>query len=188
VMRGDAVASKPRLTEAMRAAQQIDDRTAQFFLLNALGWQAANSGQGQLAAQLLGAAETVGAGAGSDVTGPFTPMIAAAKESASEALGAARFEASFEEGKRLSRDTAVRLALGESNHVEVIAADAADAGPLAKRELEVARLIAEGLSNKQIGARLFIAEATVASHVRHIMDKLGVNARSQIAVWVASTS
>ena len=59
------------------------------------------------------------------------------------------------------------------------------AGPLAKRELEVARLVAEGLSNKQIGARLFISEATVASHMRHIMDKLGVNSRSQIAVWMA---
>ena len=59
------------------------------------------------------------------------------------------------------------------------------ASPLAKRELEVARLVAEGLSNRQIGVRLFISEATVASHIRHIMDKLGVNSRSQIAVWMA---
>ena len=62
------------------------------------------------------------------------------------------------------------------------------AGPLAKREVEVARLIADGMSNKQIGARLFISEATVASHVRHIMDKLGFNSRSQIAVWVGSAA
>ena len=58
-------------------------------------------------------------------------------------------------------------------------------GSLAKREVEVAQLVAEGLSNKQIGVRLFISEATVASHMRHIMDKLGVNSRSQIAVLMA---
>ena len=59
------------------------------------------------------------------------------------------------------------------------------ASALAKREVEVAQLVAEGLSNKQIGVRLFISEATVASHIRHIMDKLGVNSRSQIAVLMA---
>jgi DNA-binding CsgD family transcriptional regulator len=47
-------------------------------------------------------------------------------------------------------------------------------------------LIAEGLSNKQIGARLFISDPTVASHIRNIMNKLGVNSRAQIAGWMAS--
>jgi DNA-binding NarL/FixJ family response regulator len=88
----------------------------------------------------------------------------------------------------MSRDAAVRLALGEAAVVDATSPDGADVSPLAKRELEVARLIAEGMSNKQIGARLFISEATVASHVRHIMDKLGFSSRSQIAVWVASAA
>lgn len=56
------------------------------------------------------------------------------------------------------------------------------AGPLAKPDLEVAGLVVAGLSNKQIGVRLFISEATVASHVRHIMDKLGASPRAWIAV------
>jgi predicted ATPase/DNA-binding CsgD family transcriptional regulator len=188
IMGGDLETSKPRLIEALRSAQQIDDRAAQFFLLNALGWQAASSGQAPLAAQLLGAAETVGASAGSSVTGPFVAMIAGAKDSAAAALGAAKYEVTFEAGRRLSREAAVRLALGESESVEVVGRGDVGTGTLAKRELEVARLIADGLSNKQIGARLFISDATVASHIRHIMDKLGVNARSQIAVWVASLS
>jgi DNA-binding NarL/FixJ family response regulator len=50
----------------------------------------------------------------------------------------------------------------------------------------VARLVADGLSNKQIGARLFISERTVDSHVRGILNKLGFNSRTQIARWVAS--
>ena len=47
-------------------------------------------------------------------------------------------------------------------------------------------MVAAGSSNKQIGGRLFISERTVDSHVRSILNKLGVNSRAQIAVWVRS--
>ncbi len=57
---------------------------------------------------------------------------------------------------------------------------------LAKREADVARLVADGLSNKQIEARLFISERAVASHVRSILNKLGFNSRAQIAAWMAT--
>ena len=57
---------------------------------------------------------------------------------------------------------------------------------LSTREAEVARLVAEGMTNKEIGARLFISEHTVDSHVRSILNKLGVNSRAQIAAWMAS--
>ncbi len=50
----------------------------------------------------------------------------------------------------------------------------------------MARLVADGLSNKQIGARLFISERTVDSHVRSILNKLGFSSRAQIAGWMAS--
>ena len=46
--------------------------------------------------------------------------------------------------------------------------------------------MAEGLTDKEIGARLFISERTVESHVRNIMNKLGFNARAQIAGWIAT--
>jgi DNA-binding NarL/FixJ family response regulator len=51
---------------------------------------------------------------------------------------------------------------------------------------EVARLVADGLTNRQIGTRLFISERTVDSHVRSILNKLGVNSRARIAAWLAS--
>jgi DNA-binding NarL/FixJ family response regulator len=59
---------------------------------------------------------------------------------------------------------------------------------LAKREAEVARLVAEGLTNKQVGARLFISERTVDSHVRSILNKLGFRSRAQIAGWIAAST
>jgi DNA-binding NarL/FixJ family response regulator len=61
-------------------------------------------------------------------------------------------------------------------------------GLLAKREAEVALLVADGLSNKQIGARLFISERTVDSHIRSVLNKLGFNTRAQIARWISTTA
>jgi DNA-binding NarL/FixJ family response regulator len=63
---------------------------------------------------------------------------------------------------------------------------AAPYGGLSRREVEIAKLVAEGLHNKEIGQRLFIAERTVDNHVQHILNKLGYNSRAQIAAWVAT--
>ncbi|GAA1744977.1 response regulator transcription factor [Nonomuraea wenchangensis] len=52
------------------------------------------------------------------------------------------------------------------------------ADPLSARELEILRLIADGATNREAAARLFISEATVKSHVLHIYAKLGVNDRA----------
>lgn len=54
-----------------------------------------------------------------------------------------------------------------------------------RREDEVARLIAEGLTNAEIAARLFIATRTAETHVQHILNKLGFRRRAQIAAWKA---
>jgi predicted ATPase/class 3 adenylate cyclase len=58
---------------------------------------------------------------------------------------------------------------------------------LSKREQEVARLVAAGLTNRQIAQRLFIAERTAEGHVERIRDKLGFSSRAQVAAWVAGS-
>jgi predicted ATPase/DNA-binding CsgD family transcriptional regulator len=57
---------------------------------------------------------------------------------------------------------------------------------LSRREREVAQLVAEGLTSRQIADRLFIAERTAEGHVEQIRNKLGFTSRSQIAAWVAA--
>jgi DNA-binding NarL/FixJ family response regulator len=54
---------------------------------------------------------------------------------------------------------------------------------LSSREFEIVRLIADGLSNREIGNRLSLSEKTVKNHVSHILAKLKVNARSGVAVY-----
>jgi DNA-binding CsgD family transcriptional regulator/tetratricopeptide (TPR) repeat protein len=62
--------------------------------------------------------------------------------------------------------------------------DAGPASPLSPREVEVAGLVAEGLSNPAIARRLYLSRPTIAHHVAHILTKLGFASRSQIAAWV----
>jgi DNA-binding NarL/FixJ family response regulator len=57
--------------------------------------------------------------------------------------------------------------------------------PLSPRELEVARLVGRGLTNKQIGQTLYVSERTAENHVQHILTKLGLRNRSQIAAWAS---
>jgi LuxR family maltose regulon positive regulatory protein len=53
--------------------------------------------------------------------------------------------------------------------------------PISERELEILQLISEGLSNPEIGARLYLSLNTVKAHTRNIYGKLGVNSRTQAA-------
>jgi DNA-binding CsgD family transcriptional regulator len=63
--------------------------------------------------------------------------------------------------------------------------DAAPLGAeLTRREIEVADLVARGLSNASVARQLFLSPATVATHVSHILEKLGFSSRVEIAAWV----
>lgn len=60
---------------------------------------------------------------------------------------------------------------------------AAGSGEISPREMEVLGLIGEGLTNREIGARLFISERTVKSHVTHLLEKLALRDRTQLAIY-----
>jgi non-specific serine/threonine protein kinase len=59
---------------------------------------------------------------------------------------------------------------------------------LTRREREVAALVGRGLTNRQVSTRLVLSEHTVATHVRTIFKKLGLDSRTQLAAWVARRS
>ncbi len=99
---------------------------------------------------------------------------------ARQELGATSFQDVWAEGHSLSLAAAASLA--EALSVEPLAPVASALSP---RELEVAVLLAGGLTNKQIAADLVVSPATVRSHVEHILAKLDLRSRAQIAVWVS---
>ena len=68
--------------------------------------------------------------------------------------------------------------------IDFLAERAGDQPRLTHRELQVAELVAEGLTNQAIASRLSVAPRTAEAHVENIRRKLQVRSRAQIATWV----
>jgi DNA-binding CsgD family transcriptional regulator len=95
-----------------------------------------------------------------------------------EALGDSDFDAAWAEGAALSLDDALSYAQrgrGERKR------PTSGWGSLTPAELDVARLVSEGLPTKDIAARLFVSPRTVQTHLTHIYTKLGLTSRVQLA-------
>jgi predicted ATPase/class 3 adenylate cyclase/DNA-binding CsgD family transcriptional regulator len=93
-------------------------------------------------------------------------------------LGTRKSEEAWKQGWAMSVDQAIDYALRDSEPETAV-----DAGPLSIREQGVAKLIAAGLTNREIAERLFISERTAESHVERIRNKLDVRSRTEIATW-----
>jgi DNA-binding NarL/FixJ family response regulator len=85
---------------------------------------------------------------------------------------------------KLSVAEAIAAAKGEA----APSAAGADGNALTGRQLEIARLVAEGLGNREIAERLVVSKRTVDAHIDHIFTKLGFSSRSQVAVWYSRQS
>ena len=172
--------------EALILKQELGDRRGMAVALDSLGRVATAEGRGERAALLLGAAEGVWDVVGMSETGnpfAFAPSRSDGLQQARRLLGKQRFRELFRRGSRLGLDDAVRFAL-DAEIDEGPRPARTEPSPLTKREREVADLVAEGLSNPQIAARLVISVRTAQGHVENILRKLGFSSRSMIAAWV----
>jgi predicted ATPase/DNA-binding CsgD family transcriptional regulator len=187
LMLGEHAAAEEALIEALRATLVIDDGPGLVLRVQALACQAAMAGERQRSARLLGASEMLRRDDGFLINPLISSLVERAQELAKAELGDERYKTAFDDGARLDREAAVALALGKKVEHDRRRATGKAADPLGKRERQVAELIAEGLSNKEIASRLFLSERTVETHVYNIFNKLGFNSRVQIASWVSTT-
>lgn len=102
--------------------------------LAALSYHAAQSRQAPLAARLLGAADTARTTTGITLLPQFALRLPAVDELAAVALGALKFHAEVTVGRHLTRDAAIRLALGEPASADTTARDSSTRGPLSARQ------------------------------------------------------
>jgi DNA-binding CsgD family transcriptional regulator len=95
-----------------------------------------------------------------------------------DALGENAFEEAWAEGAALSTDEAIAYAQRGHGERKRPAKGWASLTPM---ERDVVRLVGEGLTNKDVAARLFVSPRTVESHLTHVYNKLGLSSRVQLA-------
>jgi predicted ATPase/DNA-binding CsgD family transcriptional regulator len=180
--------AEARLEEALRTQSRIGHRWGVATSLEGLAWVAGSSGRLERAALLLGASAALW----QELGNPFLPYWRVhhdgCEATVRTGLGEARYRACWEKGFAFGWEQKIAAALGDAapaeRHPSATGPD--DASELTARELEVARLVADGLSNPAIAAALFVSVATVKTHVSHILRKLGLESRTQLAGWVAA--
>jgi predicted ATPase/DNA-binding CsgD family transcriptional regulator len=188
VTSGDPRGAAAPATDALRIAARVEDRWLESMCLETIAWSVAATGEHARAARLLGAAEMTRGQLGTSLAGlvHLHAQHDQAVRRARAGIGDPAFDAEYRAGAATTADQAVACGLGEP--ATAPADEPAGDSPLTSREREVAALVAAGLSNREIAAKLIIAPRTAATHVSRILTKLGFTARSQIAAWVAEGS
>ena len=175
---GDMATAHRLLSESLSLQHDLGDRSVIDFVLERFAITAAAHAQAERALRLAGAAdalrETVG-----------TPLAAAAREgfelslaSARRAMPPALAATAWSEGQAMSMERAIALALSTPTRI-----DPDSTMRLSPREREVASLVAQGLSNRDIAERLVVSERTAENHVQRVLNRLGLRSRAQVAVW-----
>ncbi|MFF3439091.1 ATP-binding protein [Streptosporangium sp. NPDC002721] len=182
---GDTSRAAELEKESLRFNRSLDDLLGVGVNLEVLAWIAAANGDHRRAARLLGVLEAVWQAIGAPLSGfgHLTRYHDECEERSREALGRQGFDAMVRQGSRMRCEEAVAFALEEEAPRDEPSGEAEAPSPLTRRETEIAKLVARGLSNKEIAASLTIAQRTAEGHVEHIMTKLGFHSRAQIAVW-----
>jgi ATP/maltotriose-dependent transcriptional regulator MalT len=113
------------------------------------------------------------------------PLLTRLRADLARQLGEEAYEAAWERGRRRDLMPIMRSILGAPGVMAYAAANQSLVEPLSEREIEVLRLIADGLSNRDIAERLFLSLGTVKVHTRNIYGKLNVNSRTQALAQAA---
>ncbi|WIX75903.1 LuxR C-terminal-related transcriptional regulator [Amycolatopsis carbonis] len=191
-MLGEHDAAETGLLRGLRTARLFNDILSAALSVELLSWIAASTGRTELAAERLGVAHRVWPLVGGKPMLGLRRMLDqhdTCEREVREALGDARFRTAFKRGAEASTGFEAALAhlLGENVAPPAPVAPVRDTSEpeLTSREFEVAELVAEGLTNKEIAQRLVISRRTVESHVDHILGKLGFSSRGRIPAWLA---
>jgi DNA-binding CsgD family transcriptional regulator len=177
---GNAAEASTLLREALATFEALPERWALLRAASLLAEACGAVGDWPRAAVLLGFIDTLS----ERISGRPYPHTRAALDAldgrVAEHLGPS-LPTARQAGRVLGRGDQISAALWPDRQREPAA------GPgLTRREREVAELIADGLTNRQIAARLFVSERTVDTHVSRILAKLGCATRAQVAVIIAS--
>jgi len=177
--------------QSLRLWARHNDRMGSIWCVEVLAWIAASRHQYERAAVLLGAAAGLWQSVGTtlDSHQPIAGHHRDCEQQTRQALGETAFQAAYHCGLDLPAEDVLACALQQPGKPQKkpLAQAVSEAAPLTRRELQVARLIAGGRSNREIAAELVISQRTAENHVEHILTKLGFTSRAQVAAWAAAS-
>jgi DNA-binding NarL/FixJ family response regulator len=152
--------------------------------LEELAWIAASQRQHRRAATALGAADALWNDLGVPVAAALIGDHDTCLRQTRESLEDAAFTAALDHGQSLPFEAALDYALDE-RHQHTAPPPKDTSTQLTRRERQIADLVSQGMSNKEIAGTLVISQRTAESHVEHILTKLGFTSRAQVAAWLA---
>ena len=181
---GHGTRARTYARDVLRLKEPFGDRMGMAMSVEVVAWAESDAGRAAEAARLLGAVQAALDSIGASLFGHLHEDHDSCLARTRAALGEAAFGQALEEGATLRFDEAVALAVGRRTPTPA-AADG-DEVRLTRRESEIAQLVAEGLTDREIAERLVLARRTAEGHVAHILSKLNVTSRDQVAAWVAA--
>jgi non-specific serine/threonine protein kinase len=177
---GDAARLAATSVEALPLFGQLGSKLDMVLCLKNLASVAALRGLPTQAARLYAAVEAQTEELGFGRSDIEQQRHARAMQLARAALDADAWDAAWDAGRALPLDAAINEALAlAAQTAETPPPSGAPSGGLTGRELEVLRLIADGLSNQEISAQLAVSPRTTTTHITNIFNKLGVQSRTQ---------
>ncbi|NYG59834.1 putative ATPase/DNA-binding CsgD family transcriptional regulator [Nocardioides daedukensis] len=182
LLNGDAERAHQMALGGLTLIRDFDDEIGATLIIDLLGWTEAVLGETERAALLVGSASNLWGAFGRQLYGSHHWVDVRERYSslAREQLGADRYDELHAEGAAMSVSDVIAFALDESVVLPESAAVADTLAMLTPREREVAGLVAKGLSNKEIAARLVLSPRTIEGHVEHVLQKLCLTSRTQI--------
>lgn len=184
-LKGDTRQSVDYLRQGLSTGGHTDNRLAVAQCLEVLAWARASDGHSAQAAKLLGAAQSAWERVGATLpgVGRLLHHRTECEDLLRKELGEDGFTTHVGSGAALTMEQAIAFALDKTSAKPSPAVR--DAAPvLTPREHQVAVLLTQGLTDKQIAARLVVSPRTAQGHVQRILAKLGFTTRTQIAMWV----
>jgi non-specific serine/threonine protein kinase len=185
--RGDVTRAESLDHEALSIFKSVGNVGRIADALQGLGFSALRRRRWKRAATLLAATASVRTAFDIALLPSQRDPFARAVGTARAALGETRFEISWQAGLAMTLEAAIAVAMEQP--AEEAGEEPREGGvTLTEREMEVASLVARGLSNQEIGRTLSVSRRTADSHIQHILNKLNFRSRAQIAAWATTLS
>lgn len=176
--RGDSAQARRDAMQGLSIAAGNQSRLGVPAILELLARQAVDVGEYAYATRLFAVADAMRTRAGELRFPMYQAAHPAFLATCRDELGESGFQSAWSEGAAMSADEAIAFAMrGRGERKRPSTGWAA----LTPTELDVARLVSEGLANKDIAERLFISPRTVQAHLTHMYTKLGFTSRVQLA-------